>query len=224
MSNHVLVDVQTDLGVKTCVVDTGSPLTFFYGDVKEYYLNGAVHTPRQAPPIASEVNDAQLVGERIDGFIGSDIMRLYGDVLFDFIGMEIFFGETQLTFEHSIPMRTLMGLPMLDVSFNGHKTLTAFDSGAMYSFVSFDFAREITLDVAHGSYRDFQPGFGHFDAELHTGTVAVANVPLGSHSIATSSHYDNVLSLLGISAFLGIDTLLASTLLLSYRDNTVSIR
>ncbi len=71
VSNHVLVDVHTDLGVKTCVVDTGSPLTFFYDAVKEYYLNEAVHTPRPAPPIASGVNDAQLVGERIDGFIGS---------------------------------------------------------------------------------------------------------------------------------------------------------
>ncbi len=223
-NNHPLIEVQTNLGPKTCVVDTGSPFTFFYDDnVREYHLNGAVHTPRQAPPIASGVNDTQLIGERIDGFIGSDIMALCGDVLFDFIGREIIFGEAQRTFEHTTPMQTLFGLSMFNVSFNGRETLTAFDSGAMYSFVSIDFAQRMELSPAHGSYRDFQPGFGHFDAELHTGTITVADVALGPHNIATSSHFDKVLALLGISAFIGIDTLLPNTLLLSYRHNEVSI-
>ncbi len=223
-NNHPLIEVQTNLGPKTCVVDTGSPFTFFYDDnVSEYHLNGAVHTPRQAPPIANGVNDTQLIGEHIDGFIGSDIMTLCGDVLFDFKGMEISFGETHRTFEHTTPIETLFGLPMFNVSFNGHETLTAFDSGAMYSFVSFDFAQQIALSPAHGSYRDFQPGFGHFDAELHTGTITVADVTLGTHNVATSSHFNKVLALLGISAFIGIDTLLPSTLLLSYRRHEVSI-
>ncbi len=40
INNHILVTVETDLGNKQCVFDTGSPFTFFFNNVSEYSIDG----------------------------------------------------------------------------------------------------------------------------------------------------------------------------------------
>ncbi len=229
VNNHLLLDIQTNIGLKTCVVDTGCPITFFFDEkVREITIGNDKHVissfmgamPRNFTP---QEDVEQLISKRIDGFIGADIMQRYGDVLFDLRNEEISFGATDYAPQNIIPMRSMFGLPLFNVSFNGHETLTAFDSGAMYSFVSSSFAQDIALAPAYDTKRDHHPGHGWFDINLHQGDVVVGNTSLGPHTIATSDHYDTILAMIGVSAFIGIDTLRTSTLLLSYSRNEISV-
>ncbi len=226
-NNHILAKVQTNLGQKTCVVDTGSPTTFFFDNVTVFEIDSSTH---EVPPFATIANFAvnreeieNLIGQTIDGFIGSDLMRRYGNIHIDFPAKEIHFGENFPPLANVFPMSNVMGVPVFDVSFNGHILRTAFDSGAMYSFVSQATANDIGLESTGERLQDFHPGFGAFEIELFKGTVSVGKVNLGTHLIGTAPHYNEVLRLLGVGAFIGIDTLKENAILLSYNQNEISI-
>ncbi len=229
-SNHILTDVQTNKGKKTCVVDTGAPLTFFYDKVKEYAIDGTTHGITYLGNIAkfaapSRESVEKLIGTKIDGFIGSDVMRRCGNILIDFRTRDICFPPSPPPLWRAMPMENLMGVPLFNASFNGHETRAAFDTGAMYSFVSRQFAQEIGLAPSYSTFTDYHPGHGSFEAELHRGVVAIGGMDIGTHNIATAPYYDTVLSLMKVEAFLGIDTLRDNcAILLSYIDGKVYIK
>ncbi len=228
VNNHILAKVQTNLGQKTCVVDTGSPITFFFDEVTTFEIDLNHH---EVSPLTALTNFAvnreeieNLIGQRIDGFIGSDLMRRYGDIFIDFPVNEIHFGENLPSLDNVYPMDVVIGMPVFSVSFNGLDLRTAFDSGAMYSFVSQALAQEINLEKTGETLQDFHPGFGAYEIELFKGTVSIGKVNLGTHLIGTAPHYNDVLRLLEVRAFIGIDTLKDNSILLSYSRNKISIK
>ncbi len=228
VNNHILAKVQTNLGQKTCVVDTGSPITFFFDEVTAFEIDSSTH---EVSPLTALTNFAvnrneieNLIGQRIDGFIGSDLMRRYGDVFIDFPSYEIHFGENFPSLDNVLQMDVVMGVPVFNVSFNKLDLRTAFDSGAMYSFVSQATAQEINLEKTGETLQDFHPGFGAYEIELFKGNVSIGKVNLGMHLIGTAPHYNEVLRLLGVGAFIGIDTLKENSILLSYARKEISIK
>ena len=52
INNHILLTLETNLGDKVCVFDTGSPLTFFFDNVSEYSIDGKAYSVRQNPMAA----------------------------------------------------------------------------------------------------------------------------------------------------------------------------
>ena len=209
-NNHILISVQTNLGEMICVVDTGSPLTFFFNDVKEYSLDGINYNVCQNPmtqmikQIKPQIDE--MIGISIDGFIGADSM-MNNNVVINFPKSQINFHADTLPMTNVIAMNNIHGLPIFDISINGTTLRTAFDSGAMYSFVSSSLTEKLNLTPLNQTIMDFNPMFGTFPISLFSGEISIGNKNLGIQKIANGSAYDKSLQMLGIDAFIGIDTL-----------------
>ncbi len=229
VNNHVIGEVDTNLGTKRCMVDTGSPITFFFdGAVGQYSIDGEFYeiTPFSRilrPALPGRDGVERLVGTAIDGFIGSDRMVESGDVLIDFPGGTMAFGIGRPAHGRLLPMEPVMGVPTFGVAIGGRGMRAALDTGAMYSFLGSHMAREIGLAPAHRTIEDFHPGHGSFEAGLHETGVSVLGMDLGVHEVGTAGHYDTVLGMMGVEAFIGVEALTSTRLFLSYATGEASI-
>ncbi len=228
INNHIILDVMTNVGIKTCVFDTGSPITFFFDDsVDTYTINQqqmrVVPHFMQVMIEAYQASIEKLVGIHVDGFIGADCAMHYGEVLIDCNSLKLHFGEVDVDKTHAVPMRNIRGLPIFCVSLKDIVVEAAFDSGAMYSFVKTDLISELQLSSPIGIYEDFNPMLGSFQASLYQEEVIIGNLNLGVQKIAVSPIYDQPLNLLGVKSFIGLDTIRNGSIWLSYRTNQLTV-
>ena len=85
INNHIVMTVETDLGNKACVFDTGSPFTFFFDDVTEFSLDGTVFNVGQNPmtfmirQFRHQIEE--MIGTPIDGFIGVESIQNDGVII-----------------------------------------------------------------------------------------------------------------------------------------------
>ena len=226
INNHIVMTVETDLGNKACVFDTGSPFTFFFDDVTEFSLDGKVFNVGQNPmtfmirQFRHQIEE--MIGTPIDGFIGVESIQNDG-VIIDFINRQINFQADISPANNVIAMGNIYGLPVFDISINGTKLRAAFDSGAMYSFVSSTLTERLNLTSLNETMMDFNPMFGAFPVSLYSGEITIGENNLGLQKIANGSAYDKSLQMLGIDAFIGIDTLKTSIVGISYNDKSFSV-
>ena len=226
INNHIVMTVETDLGNKACVFDTGSPFTFFFDDVTEFSLDGKVFNVGQNPmtfmirQFRHQIEE--MIGTPIDGFIGVESIQNDG-VIIDFINRQINFQADISPANNVIAMGNIYGLPVFDISINGTKLRAAFDSGAMYSFVSSTLTERLNLTSLNETMMDFNPMFGAFSVSLYSGEITIGENNLGLQKIANGSAYDKSLQMLGIDAFIGIDTLKTSIVGISYNDKSFSV-
>lgn len=226
VNNHIVMTVETDLGNKACVFDTGSPFTFFFDDVMEFSLDGTVFNVGQNPmtfmirQFRHQIEE--MIGTPIDGFIGVESIQNDG-VIIDFINRQINFQADILPANNVIAMDNIHGLPVFDISINGTKLRAAFDSGAMYSFVSSTLTERLNLTSLNETMMDFNPMFGAFSVSLYSGEIMIGENNLGLQKIANGTAYDKSLQMLGIDAFIGIDTLKTSIVGISYNDKSFSV-
>lgn len=226
VNNHIVMTVETDLGNKACVFDTGSPFTFFFDDVTEFSLDGKVFNVGQNPmtfmirQVRHQIEE--MIGTPIDGFIGVESIQNDG-VIIDFINRQINFQSDISPANNVIAMGNIYGLPVFDISINGTKLRAAFDSGAMYSFVSSTLTERLNLTSLNETMMDFNPMFGAFPVSLYSGEIMIGENNLGLQKIANGSAYDKSLQMLGIDAFIGIDTLKTSIVGISYNDKSFSV-
>lgn len=66
INNHILLTLETNLGDKVCVFDTGSPLTFFFDNVSEYSIDGKAYSVRQNPMAEGYQREAVYYTKRGD--------------------------------------------------------------------------------------------------------------------------------------------------------------
>ncbi len=227
-NNHLIACVSTNAGQKACVVDTGSPSTFFFDDgVTEYTLDGRTHAITPSPLLqmarAQRTSIEGLTGTRVDGFIGMDSMGRFQNMQIDFPGHEIRFDSPLPAGVGATRMRSFMGLPIFEVSFMGKTMEAAFDSGAMHSFVTTRTAATLGLGMPKGTLHDFNPILGTFAATMYEATVAVGGTDLGTNTIAVSETYDEVLALLGVKAFVGLSSLSRNRVVLSFASGSVYV-
>ena len=226
VNNHLILKVDTDLGEKTCVYDTGSPLSFFFDKVHKYFLDGMAFYARNNPVMSAFMNFQceleDLVGMKIDGVIGTDCIS-DGSVLIDFPSLRLDVNPLGINSSCSIPMKNQAGLPVFKIKVNGIDLTAAFDSGAMFSLASSSMVDELNLIPQNKTFDDYNPLFGHFTGTLSKGIIEVGDTKLGLRNIATGSVYDRAMSLCGLNAFIGVDSLMESTIWISYIDNLVKI-
>ena len=65
--------------------------------------------------------------------------------------------------------------------------------------------------------------FGAFSVSLYSGEIMIGENNLGLQKIANGTAYDKSLQMLGIDAFIGIDTLKTSIVGISYNDKSFSV-
>ena len=135
----------------------------------------------------------------IDGFIGTDSIA-NSSIVINFPNKELHITSDTLQLEKSIGMRDIHGLPIFEISINGIVLRAAFDSGAMYSFVSSHIVDKLGLKPLNQTFMDFNPMFGAFEISLFNGEIKVGETNLGLQTIAIGSGYDQSLQMLGIDA------------------------
>lgn len=227
INNHILLTLETNLGDKVCVFDTGSPLTFFFNNVSEYSIDGKVYSVRQNPMAAMlaqfKPKIEEMIGVAIDGFIGTDSIA-NSSIVINFPNKELHITSDTLQLENSIGMRDIHGLPIFEISINGIVLRAAFDSGAMYSFVSSHIVDKLGLKPLNQTIMDFNPMFGTFEISLFNGEIKVGETNLGLQTIAIGSGYDQSLQMLGIDAFIGIDALKNSEVGISFIERCIEVK
>lgn len=159
----------------------------------------------------------------IDGFIGTDSIA-NSSIVINFPNKELHITSDTLQLENSIGMRDIHGLPIFEISINGIVLRAAFDSGAMYSFVSSHIVDKLSLKPLNQTFMDFNPMFGAFETSLFNGEIKVGETNLGLQTIAIGSGYDQSLQMLGIDAFIGIDALKNSEVGISFIERCIEVK
>ena len=225
-NNHMIVSVNTQTGSKTCIFDTGAPYTFFFENIKEYYIDGISWKVEYNPMFSYfakfRVQIENMIGCHIDGFIGTDCMK--GKcVVINFINQELSISSSDMNEGIGVSMNHIYGLPIFEMSINGIAVNSAFDSGAMFSFIDSNLIHQLQLKPQGRNYKDFNPLLGAFTASLYTGNIYVGTTELEERNIAVSPAYDRAMSMIGVDAFIGIDSLKETVLCLSYINNRITI-
>lgn len=228
INNHILITIETNVGNKVCVFDTGSPLTLFFDDnVREYSIDGKTYSACQSQMAAMltqfRPNIEEMIGVAIDGFIGTDII-MNSSIVINFPNKKLEISLDNILLENGVRMDNIHGLPIFDISINGRVLRAAFDSGAMYSFVASHFVEELGLVSLNNTIMDFNPMFGEFEISLFNGEIKISDTNLGTQSIAIGSRYDESLQMLGVDAFIGNDTLKNSEVCISFLEKRFGVR
>ncbi len=225
--NHIILDVATDIGHAACVLDTGSPFTFFFNSAGSYTIDGETRavTPNLLAGMMANQREPieNLIGTRIDGIIGSDFMSAGGEVYIDFPRSEVFFGAERIDGSRSVAMQSILGLPVFNVSFGGVEVAAGYDTGAMHPFVTQSLLQSADLTPTERTFEDFNPMLGSFEPALYRGNIAVGGADLGEKDIAISPAYDDVCAMLGVQAFVGNSALRDHAICLSYRTQRVEV-
>lgn len=228
INNHILITIETNVGNKVCVFDTGSPLTLFFDDnVREYSIDGKTYSACQSQMAAMltqfKPRIEEMIGVAIDGFIGTDII-MNSSIVINFPNKKLEISSDNILLENGVRMDNIHGLPIFDISINGRVLRAAFDSGAMYSFVASHFVEELGLVSLNNTIMDFNPMFGEFEISLFNGEIKIGDTNLGTQTIAIGSGYDNALRAVGVNAFIGNDTLRNSEVCISFLEKRFGVR
>lgn len=228
INNHILITIETNVGNKVCVFDTGSPLTLFFDDnVREYSIDGKTYSACQSQMAAMltqfRPRIEKMIGVPIDGFIGTDII-MNSSIVINFPNKKLEISSDNILLENGVRMDNIHGLPIFDISINGRVLRAAFDSGAMYSFVASHFVEELGLVSLNNTIMDFNPMFGEFEISLFNGEIKIGDTNLGTQTIAIGSGYDESLQMLGVDAFIGNDTLKNSEVCISFLEKRFGVR
>lgn len=228
INNHILITIETNVGNKVCVFDTGSPLTLFFDDnVREYSIDGKTYSACQSQMAAMltqfRPRIEKMIGVPIDGFIGTDII-MNSSIVINFPNEQLEISLDNILLENGVRMDNIHGLPIFDISINGRVLRAAFDSGAMYSFVASHFVEELGLVSLNNTIMDFNPMFGEFEISLFNGEIKIGDTNLGTQTIAIGSGYDESLQMLGVDAFIGNDTLKNSEVCISFLEKRFGVR
>lgn len=225
INNHIIVDVDTNLGKKACVFDTGSPETFFFDNVDQYSMEGRTYQTTSnllgKMVRASREKICDLISKDIDGFIGFETFCNTG-VVINFPARQLHFSDT-LQFSDSVEMDNITGLPVFNIKVNGKEVLATFDSGAMYAFVSSQLEQQFDLCSKNSTINDYNPMIGNIVAELYEGEIGIGNTSLGNQNITVGQGYDRALGMLkilgmNVGVFIGVDTLKNSKIGISYTE------
>lgn len=230
INNHILITIETNVGNKVCVFDTGSPLTLFFDDnVREYSIDGITYNcnacQSQMAAMLTQFRPRieKMIGVPIDGFIGTDII-MNSSIVINFPNEQLEISLDNILLENGVRMDNIHGLPIFDISINGRVLRAAFDSGAMYSFVASHFVENLGLEPLNRTTMDFNPTFGEFEISLFNGEIKIGDTNLGTQTIAIGSGYDNALRAVGVDAFIGNDTLKNSEVCISFLEKRFGVR
>ena len=159
------------------ILDTGSPVSFALGG--SIALGGREHGVPVDCWAGNPNRLGELLGEPVDGLLGCDLLasRILdlncpagrAHVISDDASPEM---PCWLANAISLPISRTMGMPIAQISINGHQVSAAVGTGA-----SVCFAAPHLLEGAHpiGRHDDFHPGIGRFTTDLHLASIHLGN-------------------------------------------------
>jgi hypothetical protein len=170
-NGHLFVSIDG----QSWLVATGAPTSFglrrslrFCGrrfSVGRHYLG---LTPTQL---------AAFTGIDAVGMLGADVLNEF-DHLFDLERGCVTVSPGPLSLDGTtVPMREIIGLPVVRVHLEGRKYPVFFDTSSPVSYFQ---DRRLERLPAAGPQEDFFPGLGRFESETHTGTLTVGDLSFPS--------------------------------------------
>ena len=194
--NHLV----TDLNGHLMLIDTGSPTSFGEASIT---WDGEEKDLRDSPLGFSCETLRKHVGLGLKGLIGCDLLFKRG-LLIDIPNGKLTLQDETARNDESIPLESIMGVPMVTTDIAGEATKVAIDTGAMQSFVR-DHSAEGLSRV--GTVDDFLPTGGEFTAELVEMQAVIGATHHAIKPAVMPSVLETLLSLMSINGIIGLDVL-----------------
>lgn len=154
----------------TILIDTGAPGTIHVtNELRFMDSNFNASTDYMGLTAAALSN---MLGTKVTTLLGTDILsRFY--VLFDYAGNAVTFSTEEIPFEgDTVPLRNVMGVPILEIEINGVTQSCFLDTGAKISYTGED-TTEGLEDL--GTVSDFYTGIGEFETSTYTLDAKIGN-------------------------------------------------
>lgn len=156
-NGHIIMTVAGD----DWLIDTGSPLSF--GEMELVLDDGARQLPTGFMGIGAEFL-GENIGLPLSGLVGTDILNGY-EVIFDLPrGVIRLNTKIEALAGSEIPIELCLGVPVCGLRINGSDMKGFFDTGAQVSYAP---AGILRAEDRIGTFQDFYPTQGAFEANLH---------------------------------------------------------
>jgi hypothetical protein len=182
------------------LLDTGSPVSF--SSTKTAHWAGQDHELAISALGLDAVELSRLVGSRLDGLLGGDLLGLHpftvdlerGFCTFD----EPLSGRQTV----QLPIRLMLGVPLADLDLDGTPTRCCIDTGARLSYVE---EARLRGREAVGETEDFYPGFGTFQTSIYEIAVGLGGLVFTMRAGLLPVGLSAMLESFGIAAILGTE-------------------
>ncbi len=168
LDGHLFVELDDRL----FLVDTGAPSSFGAGE--SVMLAGVTFQLPAANMGLDAETISSLVGQRVSGLLGADIINAF-DVLLDVRSGQITFATDPIPLAgEAVVMDEFMGIPIVEAEISGVSRRMFFDTGAKLSYLQHD---SVSTFPSRGVVTDFYPGFGRFETETYAVDLIVGAIP-----------------------------------------------
>lgn len=168
LDGHLFVELDD----RRFLIDTGAPSSFGAG--KSVTLAGITFPLPTAQMGLDAETISSLVGQRVSGLLGADIINAF-DVLLDVRSGQITFATDPIPLEgEAVATDEFMGIPIVEAEIRGVSRRMFFDTGAQLSYLQHE---TVAAFPSRGVVTDFYPGFGSFETETYAVDLAVCAIP-----------------------------------------------
>ena len=161
----------------------------------------------------------EQTGCQIDGLLGMDILSEFT--------MELDVARNRIRFDEkingegaTIPVTSIMGIPVIKISIEGNEQQVFFDTGAQLSYAD---PLLMTGMEAVGEMDDFYPGFGNFKTSVYNLNTRLAGKNLTCSYGILPELLRSTLMMAGTSGILGNEILQEFRCTLNMRENFMFI-
>ena len=194
------------------LIDTGSPISF--GDIDAFVLDSQRHFVLRNPLI---VESRRHLGRDVSAVIGMDILGHYNlrvDYTPNTGEYKLCHDPTpQLWMEQSIPLRYLMGIPVVEAAVNGEIVPMFVDTCSDYTYIDKAHSRGARVGKVH----DFYPGLGTFDSPTYRTELSLCGRSFTISAATLPSVLEPLLSVSGVKGIIGLDVLKQQRTVLAFR-------
>ena len=156
VDNHIIADI----GGRKALIDTGSPATI---GTERILIDGRCFEARDGFMGVSLKKISEDVVVDIDWLVGADVLSNFC-VEIDWLNRVIKLDERSAVISAGIPLRFVMGVPVIDVQVGNNSIPMFLDTGAKISYAHRSLIAALPVT---GSANDFYPGLGSFETRLH---------------------------------------------------------
>lgn len=231
MNNHLVIPVQTNIGERITILDTGNPISTFFNEdnITNVVFDGidfTIENNEMSRLLMNMIDWNQitnLIGIEVHGILGYDFLSAY-DILIDLNKNKLHLNQKPEKFE-LIDIYFHMNIPILEIKIQDLNINAIFDTGAMHSILNTQHIN--LLNNLYIQIDEYNPMLGNFTAHLYEGNIQIGNTLLKNCKIATSENYDRAMQMVryeNLNGFLGIGSLIGKKIFLSYQFQKFGIQ